>query len=287
MLDDIFAKFDGAFAESTIKAYRSDLKQFNKWCLASGHAPLEISAAHLADYIGYMSERSASATIRRRIASISSVLKLGGFHDPTGEPEVILAMKRMHRRKGRAQRQAVPLTRNVLGSLLSVCGSDIRGMRDRVMLQVGYESMRRRNEICRFRFEDIEVLPNGRAGLRLNFSKADQYGTGKLIPISPELHQQLQRWGDRIGPSGFLLRSVNKFGDVGEQLHPTSLSSRLQELQSKAGLDLGGRLTGHSFRVGAALDLLDQGEPMERIMLRGGWSAEATVIRYLREWQAI
>jgi hypothetical protein len=40
-------------------------------------------------------------------------------------------------------------------------------------------------------------------------------------------------------------------------------------------------------RVGAALDLLDQGEPMERIMLRGGWSAEATVIKYLREWQAI
>jgi hypothetical protein len=30
-----------------------------------------------------------------------------------------------------------------------------------------------------------------------------------------------------------------------------------------------------------------QGEPMERIMLRGGWSAEATVIKYLREWQAI
>ena len=30
-------------------------------------------------------------------------------------------------------------------------------------------------------------------------------------------------------------------------------------------------LSGHSFRVGAALDLLEQGEPLERIMLRGGW----------------
>jgi hypothetical protein len=132
MIDDIFTKFDGAFAESTIKAYRSDFKQFNKWCVANGHAPLEVSAAHLADYIEYMSARSASATIRRRIASISSVLKLGGYPDPKGEPEVVLAMKRMHRRKGRAQRQAIPLTRSVLGVLLGVCGSDTRGMRDRV-----------------------------------------------------------------------------------------------------------------------------------------------------------
>jgi len=29
-------------------------------------------------------------------------------------------------------------------------------------------------------------------------------------------------------------------------------------------------LSGHSFRVGAALDLLEKGEPLERIMLRGG-----------------
>jgi len=29
-------------------------------------------------------------------------------------------------------------------------------------------------------------------------------------------------------------------------------------------------LSGYSFRVGAGLDLLKQGEPLERIMLRGG-----------------
>jgi len=29
-------------------------------------------------------------------------------------------------------------------------------------------------------------------------------------------------------------------------------------------------LSGHSFKVGAALDSLEQDEPLERIMLRGG-----------------
>jgi len=33
-------------------------------------------------------------------------------------------------------------------------------------------------------------------------------------------------------------------------------------------------LSGHSFRVGAAIDLLERDEPLERIMLRGGWQTE-------------
>jgi len=41
-------------------------------------------------------------------------------------------------------------------------------------------------------------------------------------------------------------------------------------------------LSGHSFRVGAALDMLEQGESLARIMLRGGWKTESTTLRYLR-----
>ena len=41
-------------------------------------------------------------------------------------------------------------------------------------------------------------------------------------------------------------------------------------------------LSGHSFRVGTALDLLEQGEPLERIMLRGSWQTDSTAMNYLR-----
>ena len=43
-----------------------------------------------------------------------------------------------------------------------------------------------------------------------------------------------------------------------------------------------GELSGHSFRVGAALDLLDKGVPFEKIMLRCRWKSENTALRYLR-----
>jgi len=36
--------------------------------------------------------------------------------------------------------------------------------------------------------------------------------------------------------------------------------------------------------VGAAFDLLKQGEGIEKIMLRGGWKTDSTAMKYLRNW---
>ena len=47
-------------------------------------------------------------------------------------------------------------------------------------------------------------------------------------------------------------------------------------------IPISGELSGHSFRVGAALDLLDKKIPLEKIMLRGGWKSEASAMRYLQ-----
>jgi integrase len=34
-------------------------------------------------------------------------------------------------------------------------------MRNKVLLMLGYETMRRRSELCNFRFENLQTLPNG------------------------------------------------------------------------------------------------------------------------------
>ena len=44
-------------------------------------------------------------------------------------------------------------------------------------------------------------------------------------------------------------------------------------------------LSGHSFRVSAALDLLEAGEALEKIMLKGGWKIDSTAMKYLRNWK--
>jgi hypothetical protein len=64
-----------------------------------------------------------------------------------------------------------------------------------------------------------------------------------------------------------------------------AVNLRLCGFQGRAGLNLGGWLSGHSFGVGAALDLLAQGVSIEKINLPGGIQSESGVIRYLRPWE--
>ena len=285
MIDDIFAKFDGAFAENTIRAYRSDFIQYQNWCLRNNLEPIPATADAMATYVDYLSESNKSATIRRRINSLGTVLKLSKNHNPTKQPEVILALKRMHRKIGRAQQQATPLTKPLLNQLLSNCDNSVRGLRNQVLLRLGYETMRRRSELCAFKFEDICQAPNGKPAIRLNFSKTDQFGTGKILPISRELFDLLEKWRSIINDEGYILRSINRHGHFGSNLHPASISTILKALQKDLRIDFDKQpLSGHSFRVGAALDLLEQGEPLERIMLRGGWQTDSTAMKYLRDW---
>jgi len=285
MIDDIFAKFDGAFAKNTIRAYRSDFAQYQNWCLQNKLDAIPASADTTAMYVDYLSENNKSATIRRRINSLGTVLKLSKNHDPTKQPEVILALKRMHRKIGRAQEQATPLTKSLLNQLLNNCYNSTMGIRNQVLLRLGYETMRRRSELCAFKFEDIDYAPNGKPIIRLNFSKTDQYGAGKVLPISEELLCILGKWHGIVGCKGYILRSINKHGHIGDSLNPASVSTILKTLQE--GLKTASNqqpLSGHSFRVGAALDLLEQGEPLEKIMLRGGWQSDSTAMKYLRNW---
>jgi len=285
MIDDILAKFDGAFAQNTIRAYRSDFIQYQAWCSHNNIDPIPATADAMAQYVDYLATIRKSATIRRRINSLGTVLKLSKNYNPTNQPAVILAIKRMHRKIGRAQQQATPLTKPLLNQLLSNCDCSIRGLRNQVLLRLGYETMRRRSELCAFKFEDILRAPNGKPAIKLNYSKTDQFGTGKILPISQELFDLLEKWRTMISDEGYILRSINQHGHIGESLHPASINTTLKAMQKDIKMDADEQpLSGHSFRVGAALDLLEQGEPLEKIMLRGGWQTDSTAMKYLRNW---
>jgi len=88
-----------------------------------------------------------------------------------------------------------------------------------------------------------------------------------------------------ISDEGYILRSISRHGHFGENLQPASISTILKGLQKDLNMDSNEQpLSGHSFRVGAALDLLELGEPLEKIMLKGGWQTDSTAMKYLRDW---
>ena len=287
MLEELFEKFDGAFAENTIRAYRADFNHFNQWCVENDIVSMDSSNENWKDYVEHCAQLLSTATVGRRIASLATIFKLSGLKSFADHPDVILAMKRMYRAKGRIQEQAEPLTKQVLTQLLQVCSDDIWGLRNKVLLNLGYETMRRRSELCNFKFENIQVMPNGRKAILMERSKTDQYGNGKLIPISDELFDFIKEWQETTQLTGYILRGITQQQRFSRKLAPASINRILKDLQNQAGLKLNTELSGHSFRVGKALDLLMEGEPLEKIMLRGGWRSESTAMRYLRSWQEL
>ena len=243
-----------------------------------------LNGKDFANYLTHYAETLSTSTIRRRLASLSTILDLSGWNNPTSTPEAILTMKRIQRLKGSWQKQASPITQSVLTELLEVCDDRIAGQRNKVLLHLGYETMRRRSELCSFRFEDLVLHPGDKVGIRLNYSKADQFGAGKLLPISKRLHDLIEDW-QQIAIDGHILRGIKPNGALTQKLSPGSINIILRNLQSNAGLNIELPLSGHSFRVGKALDLLESGKSLPKIMLRGGWKTESTVIRYLRAWE--
>jgi len=246
-----------------------------------------VSPEELARFIDYLGDKRAPVTVLHYITCIGTIYRLSERPTVDKSPPVTLAIKRLFRAKGRWQKQAIPLTRDILETLLPACDDSNSGLRDRVLLRLGYDTMGRAAELCSFRFEDMELHPSGRAALHLRFSKTDQMGDGKLIPIGAELQEDLGRWAERTGGSGYIVRRVYHSGDIGTAMETHDVRRHLRDIQIKAGLELGGNLTAHSFRVGAALDMLERGVSMEKIMLRGGWKATSTVIKYLRAWQVV
>ena len=283
MIEELFARFDGAFAENTLRAYRSDFRHYQTWCEKNGIPSLPAQAEILARYVDELSLSHKSATIRRRINSLGTVFKLSKNADPSKAPEVVLALKRMHRRIGRQQAQATPLTRDVLDKLLAQCDDDITGLRNRVLLQLGYETMRRRSELCNF--EDLIESSKRGPAIRLVRSKTDQEGASRLIPISEDSFRVIKTWQKVADISGAILRSVDRYGNVGNRLNPGSIGLIINSLDSNCENQESMQIfSGHSFRVGAALDLLEAGASLELIMLRGGWRSSDSAMGYLRNW---
>lgn len=194
MIDEIFERFDGAFAENTIRAYQSDFEQYVKWCDLKNISPIPATADNLAIYVDELSHTCKSATIRRRVNSLGTIFKLSRNPDPSKDPEVILALKRMQRRIGRHQKQASPPTRDHLLQLLTQCSADLRGLRNKVLLHLGYETMRRRSELCAFEFDDLDTTYKSQPLITLRKSKTDQDATGVKIPVSRMLYELILLW---------------------------------------------------------------------------------------------
>jgi len=284
MLDKLLKKMDGAYAENTIKAYRTDFTVFSNWCNSEDLCSLPAEPDTICDFIVFDMLESASSTVRRRIASISRLHKLARMADPTKDEDVFLELKRMHRQKGRRQRQAFAMTIEVRDQLIDITDDSIKGYRDRALLLFAYDSMRRRSELCECAWSDISLNADGTGSWFMQFSKSDQEGYDKYIPLSIETMNSLLQWKNHAKlTDGKVLRGFIRQQLIGQSLNPSHIAKSFKKLAKKAQFNeiIMRDISGHSARVGHAHDLLKEGKSLPQIMVAGGWKSTDVVMRYI------
>ena len=284
-LEDIIDMIRDAYAPNTIRAYQADMVEFIRYCEREQKSALPADHATVSQFLmGTISQGIRSATIRRKVASISAIHRLGEHEDPTKHPHVKLAIRKIHRQLGIRYRQAYPITESVLQKLLAVCGEDIRGKRNKALLMLAYDSMRRRSEIVSLRVEDIDRAADGRISILLRKSKTDQDGSGQWVHLGHEATLAVEDWLQvaRV-TGGYILRGINAAGRVTEGLSAGQIGRLFKSIASRAGMTSEAirSVSGHSMRVGGAQDLLLKGATLPQIMVKGGWVKTDTVIRYV------
>jgi site-specific recombinase XerD len=289
LLQETVQKIEGAYAYSTIRAYKADFGKFIEFCEERNEDSLPALPSSIANFIIELSnDKRSSAGIRRALCGISTIHKLNRFEDPTKDPDVTIEMRRMHRKLGRSSNQAGSINADTLDKLLLATDDSIRGIRDRALLLVAYDTLCRRSELVSLQVKDIKInLKNSieTSSILLRKSKTDQDSTGKWLHLSQRAHLALVKWVKEL-PEGqeYLMVGIDRGGRISRSILGSGQVNRIyKKIARNAGLDESAieGISGHSMRVGAAQDLLNSGASMPIIMQRGRWSKSDTVMRYV------
>ncbi|WP_299553818.1 tyrosine-type recombinase/integrase [uncultured Tateyamaria sp.] len=140
-----------AASENTLKAYKADWRHFARWCRLRGSEPLppspQLVGLYLADLASPEGPGLSVSTIERRLSGLAWTITQRGFSLDRKDRHIaaILAgIKRKHARPP-AQKEAI-LPEDIL-ALVACLSHDLRGLRDRAILLIGYAGGLRRSEI--------------------------------------------------------------------------------------------------------------------------------------------
>jgi site-specific recombinase XerD len=167
--------------------------------------------------------------------------------------------------------------------------NDLRGLRDRALLLVGYAGGFRRSELAELRVEDLSETPEGVIAT-LRRSKTDPAGQGRPValpygsdPLTCPV-RALRAWLERASiTTGPLFRAIDQFGLVAEQgLSAASVALIVKRAAERAELDASD-YAGHSLRAGLATQAAMNGASELSIMKQTGHRSLTTVRKYIRD----
>ncbi len=281
-------------ASNTVRAYKSDFSDFGVFCAQNGFKSLPSEPKVVSLYLTHLSTKDAKmSTLKRRLVSIGVIHKLKGHYLDTKHPAIIENIMGIKRRKGSFQKAKKPILINSLKKIINAIDQqkkeEIKKLRDRSIILIGFSGGFRRNEIVSLDYDDLDFVPEG-LKLSIRRSKTDQFGEGfmKALPYFDS-----SQYCPVVSLKKLLDLSKIKSGPVfrrfvkGSKLSEKRLTNQTVALLIKEYLNLAGidskNFSGHSLRSGFATSAAESGVEERSIMSMTGHKSSEMVRRYIKE----
>ncbi|WP_310221685.1 tyrosine-type recombinase/integrase [Neorhizobium sp. 2083] len=304
---------NGGMGANTLRALTSDLAYLQAWSLAATGrslpwpAPEALLLKFVAHHLWDPQKRAADShhgmpieveqtlrsqgfrktsgphapdTVRRRLATWSTLTKWRGFDGAFASPALKSAIRLAVRAtpRPRKRRSAKAVTGDVLAKLLATCSTDrLRDIRDRAILMVAFASGgRRRSEIAGLRKEQLTTEPaieveNGSAlsslAIHLGRTKTSGADHDEVVYLTGQPVEALNAWlaAAKID-AGSIFRKVDRWGNVSHRpLDPKAVNDVVKQRAAMAGLDPR-EFSAHGLRSGYLTEAANRGIPLPEAM---------------------
>ncbi len=241
-------------SENTISSYLRDLRQFASYLHEMNMEVSEVSRDTINAYMAYLHEKGKSAaTVSRSLASLKSF-----FHFAVDQGQIETNPVVNIRVEKAEKKLPQILTGEEVELLLEQpkC-KDLKGYRDKAMLELLYATGIRVSELINLNIDDVN-LPGG-------FIKCTSNGKVRIIPLYPEAIQALSDYIENVRPKMVAdIQEQSLFVNVsGDRMSRQGFWKIIKYYQEKAHIDKD--ITPHTLRHSFAAHLLENGADLRSI----------------------
>lgn len=163
LVETATAYANAASSENTRDAYAKDWRHFTAWCRREGFEPMPPSSQVIGLYIGACAsgsvvdtaagktKRSAPplsvATIERRLSGLAWNFTQRGTPMDRSDRHIATVLAGIRRKHAKPPRQKEAVLGEDIKAMVNTLGHDLRGLRDRAILLLGFAGGLRRSEI--------------------------------------------------------------------------------------------------------------------------------------------
>lgn len=281
-----------ATSDNTRKAYRSAIRQFEKW---GGRLPTDRDS--IVKYLLVKAESLNPRTLDLHLMAISQWRHYQGITDPVRDPLVRKTMDGIRRTHGQPKHKAKALRLEHVAQMvkhLQQLPEIKKKYRDIALVLTGFFGAFRRSELVAIKVGDLVWEPEGLI-IRLPRSKTDQQTTGlaRALPFAGNPAccpaKAIKKWTEVADiTTGPLFRPVNRWDQMqAKSLNPGAVNDLLKTLGNTCQFDFAPELSSHSFRCGLSTSAARERVDFELIKKQGGWKNDATVWGYIEEGQQL